>query len=288
MALLMITVLSPKNSNATLRELHVELSYAESAAGFILYKDGVQVCERLDPNVTTMDCLDIEISPNPMTFVLTAVDADGIESPQSAPYILVPPPVYTVSITNGVGGRSYPATSMLAEQGTNPLITIVPNANYHITSIIDNGINVGVTASYVISAISMNHTISVAYALNTFTLTTSVSGVGGTISPVGVKTMNYGANQIITAAPAFGYRFTGFMENGALLSATSPYTVSQINKNRAIAATFAATTIPVYRFRSKTTGVYLYTSDPVEITAVNAMTASWINEGLKFYVYMTP
>ena len=33
-------------------------------------------------------------------------------------------------------------------------------------------------------------------------------------------------------------------------------------------------------------GVYIYTSDPAEIAAINAMPNQWANEGLKFYVNM--
>lgn len=96
------------------RLLHVELSYSGSAVSYILYKNGVQVCVSNDTVATQMDC-NVEIDATPMTFVLTAVDANGEESPQSAPYILVPPtpdPVvpgnyipqvnFTTSATSGV------------------------------------------------------------------------------------------------------------------------------------------------------------------------------------------
>lgn len=73
-----------------MRPIHVELSYSGSAVSYHLYKDGVQVCVSNVPGATQMDCT-VEIDPTPMTFVLTAVDAAGVESPQSAPYVLVPP-----------------------------------------------------------------------------------------------------------------------------------------------------------------------------------------------------
>jgi len=78
-------------SSGEIRLLTVELSYSGSAVAFILYKDGVEVCVSDTPDATQMDCY-VEIDPFPMTFVLTAVDADGVESPQSEPYVLLPPP----------------------------------------------------------------------------------------------------------------------------------------------------------------------------------------------------
>lgn len=77
-------------SGGQMRLIHVEISYSGSAVSYNLYKDGVQVCVSNDPGATQMDC-NVEINAAPMTFVLTAVDAAGVESPQSAPYVLIPP-----------------------------------------------------------------------------------------------------------------------------------------------------------------------------------------------------
>ena len=79
-------------ASGEMRLLHVELSYSGAAASYNLYKDGLLVCVSNDPAATQMDC-NVEIDATPMTFILTAVDESGVESPQSAPYILVPPEI---------------------------------------------------------------------------------------------------------------------------------------------------------------------------------------------------
>ena len=79
-------------ASGEMRLLHVDLSYSGAAASYNLYKDGVLVCVSNDPTATQMDC-NVEIDATPMTFILTAVDGSGVESPQSAPYILVPPEI---------------------------------------------------------------------------------------------------------------------------------------------------------------------------------------------------
>ena len=96
-----------------MRLIHVELSYSGSAVSYNLYKDGVQACVNNVPGATQMDC-NVAIDATPMTFVLTAVDAAGVESPQSAPYVLVPPPLdpvtgnfipqanFTTTVTSGM------------------------------------------------------------------------------------------------------------------------------------------------------------------------------------------
>lgn len=70
--------------------VQVELDSSSTAASHILYKNGVQVCFSTIHNATTVNC-NIEIDAAPMTFVLTSVDADGVEKLQAAPFILTPP-----------------------------------------------------------------------------------------------------------------------------------------------------------------------------------------------------
>lgn len=71
--------------------IHVEWSYSGSAVSYILYENGAQVCTNNDPSSLQMDC-DVFLEDTPMVFTLSAVDASGVESPQSAPYTLYPPP----------------------------------------------------------------------------------------------------------------------------------------------------------------------------------------------------
>ncbi len=92
--------------------IHVEWSYSGSAVAYNLYQDGAKVCTSSVPSAISMDCT-VTIGTNPVTFTLTAVDASGVESPQSAPYLLTPPPIdaatgtflpqasFTASVTSG-------------------------------------------------------------------------------------------------------------------------------------------------------------------------------------------
>lgn len=90
------------------RLLHVELSYSGMAASYNLYKNGELVCSGASTKKSQIDC-SIEIDPTPMTFVLTAVDEDGIESPQSTPYILAPPKQPAARFTSVANSKAAPA-----------------------------------------------------------------------------------------------------------------------------------------------------------------------------------
>lgn len=92
----------------TTRILRIELSYSGSAVSYNLYKDGVRVCSNMNTDESQIDC-PVEIDPTPMTFIITAVDQNGTESPQSAPYILVPPELPTASFTSTIISKTEPA-----------------------------------------------------------------------------------------------------------------------------------------------------------------------------------
>jgi len=89
-SLILWSFLMPGFALAVPRTIHVELSYSGLAASYNLYQDGGLVCTSNNPSLNTMDC-NVEIGTAPMTFVLTAVDVNGVESPPSAPYVLTPP-----------------------------------------------------------------------------------------------------------------------------------------------------------------------------------------------------
>ena len=87
---------SGRAANGEIRSIQVDWSYSGTAVKYILYKDGVQSCVSTDPGARQMDCA-VELNAVPMTFTLTASDAAGVESPQSAPYTLVPPAIDPVT-----------------------------------------------------------------------------------------------------------------------------------------------------------------------------------------------
>lgn len=95
-SLILVILGIPGFSLAAQRTIHVELSYSGVASSYNLYQDGVKVCVSNTPTATTIDC-NVEIGTEPITFVLTAVDPNGVESPQSAPYVLTPPEVNSVT-----------------------------------------------------------------------------------------------------------------------------------------------------------------------------------------------
>ncbi len=113
--------------------IHVEWAYSGSAVSYNLYENGALVCTSQNPALMSMDC-DIFLEETPMIFNLSAVDADGVESPQSAPYTLIPPPKDTY-------GNYIPQAEIKADvvSGTAPLaVSFDAGASHDIDGTIDS------------------------------------------------------------------------------------------------------------------------------------------------------
>jgi uncharacterized protein YycO len=72
----------------------------------------------------------------------------------------------------------------------------------------------------------------------TYTVTAS-AGAGGTISPAGVTTVNYGDSVALNITPDAGYHISSITDNGTPVGITDPYEINNISANHTVVATFA-------------------------------------------------
>lgn len=147
---------------------------------------------------------------------------------------------YTINASAGTGGTISPSGAISACSGSNMTFTFTPATGYLLgTYTLDGGAPISAASgSYTFSNISANHTISVNFVLRTFTITAS-AGTGGTISPSGTATVNYGDSRSYTITPSAGYSIDKVTVDGTdvNLSGTT-YTFSAVNANHTISATF--------------------------------------------------
>lgn len=148
----------------------------------------------------------------------------------------------TVTVSAGPGGAIYdqygnsltPAWSIWLNQGVTKSFTITPDTGYAIFSVTGcGGILSGNT--YTIGPLSADCSVYASFT-PVFNITAS-AGTGGTISPSGVVTVNYGAQQTFTVAANTGYTYTSVTGCGGTLF-TNIFTTGQITANCAVTATF--------------------------------------------------
>ena len=150
---------------------------------------------------------------------------------------------FTLTVTAGSNGQITPGTGSV-NYGATPTYTITPNLGYHIASITVNGESVAVATpagqNYQFSAVTADTSIEATFAIDAFTIAAS-AGVGGSISPSGTVSVDYGASQTFTVTPNLGYHIVEVLIDGQ--AATAPYTISNVVDNtHTISATFAIDT----------------------------------------------
>ena len=111
---------------------------------------------------------------------------------------------FVISASAGVGGSISPSGSLSLDCGADQVIVITPDAHYHVVDVLVDGSSVGAVISHAFNNITAPHTINVTFAIDTFTLTASATA-GGSISPSGFVSVDFGANQSFTISANTGY-----------------------------------------------------------------------------------
>ena len=155
---------------------------------------------------------------------------------------------YTMTVTQGVNGVIAPETTTV-NYGGNQTFNITPNAGYSIAGITVDGSPVSVTSSsgqtVTFTNVQASHTITASFVINTFTIAAS-AGAGGSISPMGNVSVNYGGNQTFIITASAGYHIKSMAFNGTPITVTSPsgqtYQFSAVSADSTLTATFAINT----------------------------------------------
>ncbi len=148
---------------------------------------------------------------------------------------------YTITPAAGANGSISPATAQTVNYGGSQTFTITPNTGYQVAAVLVDGVSVGAPTSYTFSNVAASHTITATFSILTYTLTPS-AGANGSISPAAVQTVNYGGGQTFTIIPASGYHVADVQVDGVSVGAVSTYAFTNVTASHTISATFAINT----------------------------------------------
>jgi hypothetical protein len=145
---------------------------------------------------------------------------------------------YTITSSAGSNGLISPSGAVLANYGSNSTFAITPNIGYHVLDVVVDGFSQGPQSGWTFTFVSGDHTISAAFAINTYTITVS-AGINGMITPSGVTTVDYGGGQTYSIAPNSCYHVLDVLVDGISVGAVLTYPFTNVSVNRTISATFA-------------------------------------------------
>jgi hypothetical protein len=127
---------------------------------------------------------------------------------------------------------------------------------YKIADVLVDGISVGAIDTYTFASVNADHTISANFVVKTFKITSSAKnkkgagasgtpaqGAGGTITPPGTLSVEYGSSQDFTITPDAGYLIEEVTVDDVSVGAPTGYTFSNVTADHTITATFAPLTV---------------------------------------------
>jgi hypothetical protein len=150
----------------------------------------------------------------------------------------------TITASAGTGGTISPQGDVILNYGANQTFTFTPNTGYSISSVLIDNVYAGTSSTYTFNNVISNHTVSVSYSLITNTIISN-AGTGGAISPLGNISVNYGANQIFTITPDYGYFISDVNADNVSVGAVTSYTFNNVTNSHSISATYTQLTYSI-------------------------------------------
>jgi len=152
-----------------------------------------------------------------------------------------------ITATAGPNGSISPAGSVSVNAGASQTFSFTPDAGYRISDVVVDGSPKGALTSYTFYSVQADHTISVSYVLDVYSINvTAALGGGLTVSGASIPTttVNGGESSTITVNPGEGVTLTitpdagrsmrSVIDDGANKGAVTTYTLTNIKKDHTI------------------------------------------------------
>ena len=157
---------------------------------------------------------------------------------------------YTVTASAPGGNGTVAVTTPTVNYGGTASFALTPATGYHVANVTGDTCTPGGASSggtWTAANITANCAVTASFAINTYTITASVSGSNGTIT-VTTPTVNYGNAANLTLTPATGYHVASvagdtWTPSGASRGGT--WTATNITANCTVTATFAINTYTI-------------------------------------------
>ena len=146
---------------------------------------------------------------------------------------------YSVTASAGANGSISPAGATTYLKRTAVAYTITPNSGYYIQDVSVDGTSVGSVKSYTFDPLYANHTIAATFAASapSYTVTSSASTGGGTVSPAGAVSVHQGEARTFSITPNSGNLAT-LMVDGQPMGQRKSFTFSDVRTNHKLSAAF--------------------------------------------------
>jgi hypothetical protein len=134
-----------------------------------------------------------------------------------------PTTTFAIIASAGPHGAISPNGWTSVPSGSTQHFTITPERGYHVADVRVDGRSVGALTSYDFAGVTRDHTISAAFAPDTYTITPRVGSAGhGFVSPALPQTVPFGATPSFTFTPERGYYASRLTVDGVVVGFSGP------------------------------------------------------------------
>ena len=149
----------------------------------------------------------------------------------------------TVNATSIGGGSVNPNGAISIGYDKSVVITITPSIGYRIKTMSVNGISISPSNTYTLNR--SWHTLYVEFEIIKYDIIATIKSSGGTVTPSGKSTVDYGSSLIYNITPNVGYKIDLVRVNNVSVGALTTYTFSNITSNNIIDVYFSLITFTV-------------------------------------------
>jgi hypothetical protein len=158
--------------------------------------------------------------------------------------------IHTITATvAGAYGSINPSGNVSVNDADSQTFSMSNSTGYQISSLIVDSVSVNLTNSYTFVNVTTDHTITVSFAINHYTITASASG-NGSISSHGSNDVIYGGSLTFTNVPNFNFHIADVDVDGSSVGTPRSYTFTNIMASHTIIATFATNVGTYYTITS--------------------------------------
>ena len=146
--------------------------------------------------------------------------------------------VFTITASATLGGSISPSGAVSVTYGSNRSFSITANTGSHIDSVVVDGVNRGAIGTFNFTNVTAAHVIGAYFSIDVLTITASASA-GGSISPSGAVSVNYGANRSFTVTPNTGHHVDSVVVDGVNQGVVNGYDFINVTTAHSIASYFS-------------------------------------------------
>jgi hypothetical protein len=157
---------------------------------------------------------------------------------------------FTVDASVAGGHGSVSPTTQTVDYGGSAAVDLTPEAGYHLTAIVDNGVAMLPTDPYVIENVTTGHTVTAVFTTDRYEVHAALDGGHGTVDPA-VQAVTSGGNAVVNISTDPGYHVAYIADNGEFMPVSDPYVVTDVTTQHDITVGVA---IDVYAVKAAAAG----------------------------------